>query len=280
MSALASLSDLVLQLTTSGIADNDFFHKTGLRSGVVASGLTVGRWSSMWLYDGQPGGASALPTSTPDIPTNTTAGSIDPDPFTAGKQRWLLGATATCLTTGTVMLYDRLHEQAGLSATVTTPQTVSGTLTRYNTNSTCVGNQIWAEIYSPIGGTQTTISCIYICQDGTTKTSQSATFGGTGWLERDRMIPIPLASGDSGVQKVTSCTVTATTGTAGSFGITVLHPLTYVYITLAGVGSSKDLISGTPGVVEILPNACLAVAWYAGTTTAPQLFGSLHAVDK
>jgi len=277
MSAIINLSDLVGQLTTSGIADSQFMYKSGLRQGAAPTAPVIGRWTSLWMYDGAPGGASSAPTTTPDIPTNTTAGSQMQNDPGGGRQKWLLGASMAGLTTGTVMIYDRLMEQGGLGSTTITPQTVSGVITRY-TNG--IGNQIWAEIYTQIGANSTTISCIYKNQSGNTSTSQLATFGNTGFREQDRWIQIPLASGDTGVQQVTSVTVTATTGTAGSFGITVAHPLTYVYLPLAGVGSVRDLISGAPGIVEVVPGACIAYSWLANTTTIPQLFGLLNMVEK
>jgi hypothetical protein len=178
------------------------------------------------------------------------------------------------------MLYDRLMEQGGLNGTITGAQAVSGILTRYNGNATCVGNQIWAEIYTAVGGTGTTIQATYKNQLNNLATSQVATFGGAGFQEQGRMIQIPLASGDTGVQQVVSCTLAGTTGTAGSYGITVAHPLAFLQLPLAGVGATRDLISGTPGVVEVIPYACLALAWYANTTTIPQLYGQHVAVDK
>jgi hypothetical protein len=281
MSSLTSLSDLVQQLTTSGVADVDYWYKSGLRLGAAPTAPVVGRWTSLWLYDGNPGGASAVPGTTPELPTNTTTGTIDVDPApTGGKQRWLLSLSATGLTSGTVLLYDRLMQQGGLSGTVTGAQAVSGILTRYNNNSTCLGNQIWAEIYTAVGATGTTITATYKNQANVLSTTQPVTFGGTGFNEQGRMIQLPLAAGDSGVQQVVSCTIAASTLTAGSYGITVGHPLTYVYLPLPGVGGARDLISGAPGIVEIMPNACLSLAWLAGTTTVPQLFGYHVAVDK
>jgi hypothetical protein len=170
-----------------------------------------------------------------------------------------------------------LHS-GGLSATVTTAQTVGGAITR-NTNG--AGNQIWVEIYTIIGATATTITASYTNQSGASgQITEPTTFGGTGSRDAQRMIQLPLASGDTGVQSVQSVTVLATTGTAGNFGVNILRPITVVPVGFTGTGSVRDLISGLPGIIEIDTAACLSLGWLSNTTTAPQIFGSLHMIEK
>ena len=167
------------------------------------------------------------------------------------------------------MLYDRLLQNGGLSGTNTSAQTVGGTLTR---NTGGEGNQIWAEIYTLIGTTATTITASYTNQAGVSgRTTKAVAIGGTGNREAERMLPLPLQDGDTGVQAVASATLAATTGTAGSFGITVVRPLGLGLISAAALGYWRDYVAGLPGLPLIDPDACLALSFYANSTAAPQL---------
>jgi hypothetical protein len=185
--------------------------------------------------------------------------------------------TAAASASGTLILYDRLLHIGGLSGTVITAQTVGGTLTR---NTLGAGNQIWVEIYTQIGTTATTITANYTDQDGNTAQTTTATaIGGTGLREAQRIIPLPLASGDSGVRAVASVTVLATTGTAGSFGVSIVRPIAVIPLGLLGAGAVRDFIAGLPSIPEIATDACLSLAWLANSTGAPQVYGSLHMIE-
>lgn len=124
------------------------------------------------------------------------------------------------------LLIDRLSHQGGLSGTVTTAQTTNlptAALTRYTSG---VGVMIGLEIYTQIGTTATTVTVSYTNQAGTSgRTSLARVFGGTNFREVNRIMPIPLADGDTGARSVESVTVLATTGTAGNFGVTLYKPL-------------------------------------------------------
>jgi hypothetical protein len=186
--------------------------------------------------------------------------------------------TGSCTQIGTLILYDRLLHIGGLSGTVTTAQTVGGTLTRY-TNG--LGNMVFVEVYTIIGTTGTTCTITYTDQDGNgAQVSQAITIGGTGFREVGRMLPFTLAGGDSGVQAVADVDLLATTGTAGNFGITIGHPLCQIPAIAVGGGGVRDLISGLPSLPEIETDACLCLAWLPNGTTAPQLMGSVHMIEN
>jgi hypothetical protein len=278
MASLTDLSDIINRVTggSSGTPENLFFFKDSRVA--AAAGVTVaGRYTSLWEYNGQPSHGAA--PGAVAIPDNTTNGGLKQTDPGGGRQKWLLGATATSSIAGTLIIYDRLLHISGLSGTVTTAQTVGGTLTRY-TGTESVGNQIWVEIYTQIGATSTTITANYTDQDGNAGiTSQSTAIGNTGLREVQRMIQIPLASGDTGVRAVASVTVAATTGTAGNFGVNIMRPLAYIPISLLGAGSVRDFISGLPSIIEIKTDACLAFQWLANSTAGPQIWGSLHMVE-
>lgn len=278
MSALTDLSDIINRVTggNGGMPEHLFFFKDARVAGAAASATVAGRMTSLWQYAGQPSHGAVPAAAT--VPTNTTDGSLKQLNPAGGTQKWLLGMTASASAAGTLHLFDRLLHNGGLSATVTTAQAVGGTLTR---NTGGVGNQIWVEIYTLIGTTATTITASYTNQSGVAgQVTQPTAFGGTGLREAQRLIQLPLASGDTGVQSVQSVTVLATTGTAGGFGVNIMKPITINPLGIAGCGSVRDNIAGLPGIIEIDTGACLSLAWFAGASVAPQVFGSLHMIEK
>lgn len=278
MTALTDLSDVVNLMTggNSGAPENLFYYKDARVAGAVAATPVGLRWTSLWQYEGIPSHGAA-PT-TVAVPDNTTAGGLKQTNPAGVKQKWLMGVTASGAQSGTLVLYDRLLHIGNLSGTVTTAQTVGGSLTRYTGGA---GNQIWAEIYTQIGATGTTLTASYTNQAGTSgQTTTAVNWGNTGFREAQRMIPLQLASGDTGVQAVASVTAVASTLTAGAFGVTVVHPLAIIPIINGGAGAMRDFITGLPGPIEILPNACLAWAYWPSTTTALTIVGSVHMCEK
>ncbi len=281
MAAITDLSDLVNLLSGGGAGPPEYLFQTkdNRVGSAAASNTVIGRWTSLWQYLGSPS-AGAAP-GTVSAPTNATPGSLRHTSPGGSRQKWLTGVSAATSAIGTLVLYDRLLHISGLNGTTASPtaQTVGGSITRY-TGSASVGNQIWIEIYTLIGTTATTISASYTNQDGDSKTTELAAIGGTGLREAQRLIPLTLASGDTGVRSVGSVTLTATTGTAGDFGVNIIRPLISIPIVNIGVSTVKDLISGLPTLPEIMSDACLAWAWLPNTTSPPTLFSSLHMVEK
>lgn len=284
MAALTDISDIINRFTggNSGTPEHIFFFKSQKLS-TGGSITTVGnRITNYWRGDGQPGGAPLAP-STATACTNATNGALKQTSPSGGRQKWLVAANVgASIQNGMVILYDRLLHISGLSGTSITAQTVGGTLGRYNSNSTCIGNRIYAEINTAIGSTGRTITASYTNQAGSSgQTTVSTTIGGTGWSEVNRVIPIPLAVGDTGVQAVASVTLSASTGTAGDFGIVIARPIMAFPQTGSQAGSYKDQISGIPGPIEIASDACLALYWQPNSASSGcSMFGSLHFIEK
>lgn len=270
MTAFADLSEVINRMTggNSGTPENLFLWIDNRIDSAAASATVAGKWSSLWRYNKTRGGVGAVPGAAA-VPDNTTRGGLLQTDPSGGREKWLLGNGIVGTSAGGVLLYDRLLHNGGLSGTVTTAQTVGGTLTR---NTGGEGNQIWAEIYTIIGTTATTITASYTNQAGTSgRTTKPVTIGGTGNREAERLLPLPLQDGDTGVQAVASVTLAATTGTAGSFGVTVAKPIGLGIIPAAGSGFWRDYVAGLPGLPGIDTDACLALAFLANGTTAPQL---------
>lgn len=278
MTAIASLDSLVQKLTggDNGNPENLHWFKAAKVAGADPTAPIAGRLMSLWRYDGSPSGG-AVPTTVATLDNTTTGGLKQTDPG-GGRQKWLHSLWACSLIGGTLILYDRLLHIGSLDGTVTTAQTVGGSLTRYTDG---VGNFAFAEIYTTVGASSTTIKLSsYTDQDGNTgQVGSLVTFGNTGFREDTRAIMLPLASGDTGVRAVASVQVTATTGTAGNFGVTIGHPLAYVSMPAPGVPGGRTFAQGLPGLPEIKTDACLAWLFKPAASTRPELVGGLSMLE-
>lgn len=280
MSSITSLDDLVSLTTGGGSAAPQFIHKFwngGSKATPVAS-----RWTSLLEYPSTLGHYSTTPGAAA-IPTNTLAGSfLQTDPG-GGRELWLTGGVVNMSQLGLLMIYDRLMHCSGLSGTSTGAQTVQGSpaspaLTRYTDG---VGNIAFAEIYTQIGATATTLTIDYTDQDGNTgHTSTAVSIGGTGLREGQRMIPIALAAGDTGVRAINTTTLAASTTTAGNWGITIAHPLAYMIVPSANVPAVIDLLTTGQGFPEVQTDACVCAAFLCATTTTLTGFASLAIHEK
>jgi hypothetical protein len=281
MAALTDLSDLINRLTggNNGTPETQFWFKTPRVAGAAATAPIAGRMASMWQYDGYPAGG-AVPTSAA-VCDRTTPGALPFTPPGGSREKFMVSAGVAPLTAGLYLLYDRLLHIGGLSGTLTTAQTVQGTtpapaLTR---NTGGVGNIAWAEIYTAIGTTGTTLTMNYVDQDGNSASS-TTNIGATGFREATRVLRLPLAAGDTGIRSVTSVQLTASTTTAGNFGITIARPLAWVPVGAAGSGGWRDYTTGLPGIPAIDSDACLALAYIPAAATAPEVWAAATFVEK
>ena len=282
MAALTDLSDLINRQTggNNGTPENVFYHKVPRVAGVAATVPIAGRGCSLWTYDGYPAGGTAPGAGA--IPTRTTTGAI---PFTAAggtREKWLISAGIVPQVAGVYVLYDRLFHISGLSGVSTADQTVQGStpspaLTR---NTGGIGNFAFYEIYTLIGTTSTTLTMTYTDQDGNTGQTSTINIGATGFREVTRAQRIPLAAGDSGLRAIEKVKLTATTGTAGDFGITIAQPLAWIPVGAPGVGGWRDFTTGLPGIPKIDNNACLSLLWVPAAATATEVWGTLGFVEK
>lgn len=282
MAALTDLSDLINRLTggNNGSPETMFFHKAPRVAGAAATVPIQGRMASIWTYDGMPASGSAPGAAA--IPTRSTTGAI---PFTApggSREKFLISAGVISSVSGVVVLYDRLLHVSGLSGTSTADQTVQGStpspaLTR---NTGGAGNFVFYEIYSAIGTSSATLTMTYTDNEGNTGQTTTINIGATGFREVTRAQRIPLAAGDTGVMAVDKVALSATTGTAGDFGITIAQPIAWIPIGSAGSGGWRDYTTGLPGIPAIDPNACLSLLFIPSSATAPELTGAMTFVEK
>lgn len=237
---------------TDSIAAPSQTVETGFSSTTVIAGRIFDTWRRAFPAIG------AVP-STAVVPVSTTAGAM---PFQNGNSGRLVATSSRIDSTvkQTLILCDRVSHQGGLSGTATGEQTTNlptAALTRY-TNG--VGVMAALTIYTQIGATATTFTMRYTNQAGTgSRVSKTLTIGGTNAREAGLSILIPLADGDYGIQSVQGITLAATTGTLGSFGVTLFKPLLMCNLDTTTLSENFDFLANNfyGGFPEILDNSCL-----------------------
>lgn len=234
----------------------------------------AGTFQSLWTAAGLPAAGIAPATGSGAVPTNATQGAIAwNSPGGANKgylARWALGGA----TVGSVILYDRLVHTSGLNGTLTTAQTINTTaLTRYNASSTEKAQvEAWLEWYTATGSTASNVTVSYTNEAGTAaRTSVSVAMPVTPSV--GQMLPLPLQAGDKGVSSVETLTLSASTATAGNFGVTLLRRIAEIPLLIANVNQSFDALA--LGMPEIKPGACLALMVLASTTNTGIMAGGL-----
>jgi hypothetical protein len=217
--------------------------------------------------------APAVPTTSVALNKNS-AQSMGPIPDISTGRLTFLGGRFNTSTFGAggMILVDLLNVSGGLSGTVTTAQTTNlptAALTRHTTGEGVMAGIV---IYSTVGTTATTVTISYTNSAGVSgRTSTPTSFGGSGFREPAILIPIPLQAGDTGIRSIESVTVTATTGTAGNFGVCMFKPL--AMISLESATGTMPLDSVSTGCIigslaEIDPDACLAISLFSATATS------------
>ena len=189
----------------------------------------------------------------------------------------LLRGRLDSLGTSTLIVADLLNISGGLSAIVTTEQTTNlptAPLTRYtNGEGVFAGLIIW----TAIGGTITTVSINYTNQNGISeRISPFVSFSSSVISERNvgRIFLMPLASGDTGVRAVKSLTLSASTGTAGDFGVILFKPLAMMAVSSSQAIDAVSTGGFTGSLCKIFPNACLS-GFLCPSATTQTISGSL-----
>ena len=195
---------------------------------------TANSYCSLWRATGQPG-QGAIPTVVATC-NNTTVGTIGFNQQMSPSTSY--GAyleIATGNAAMTMELHDRLANMGGLNGTLTTAQSVNldlNTLLATDNIDTRKGDanysdvQWWLEWYTATGGTIVTATIVVTYNDGTTGNLNALSLAGT--RPASHMIPlnslIPSAQSGKFIRGIVSVTLSATTGTAGNFGVTVTRP--------------------------------------------------------
>lgn len=235
----------------------------------------AGQFHSLWRATGQPG-QGGIPASAA-VCNNATVGALGFTQQTAPATSYLAILEGMSSNAGsTFELHDRLAHMGGLNGTLTTAQTVnlnldallaSNNLDARKGDSNYSDVQWWLEWYTDTGATVATATCAVTYNDGTTGNLTGISLAAT--RRASFMQPlnslIPAAASGKFIRGVTSVTLSVSTGTAGSFGVTATRYRAAFYKPVANVRFTSDWAS--LGLPEVPNESCLFPIIVSGATS-------------
>lgn len=229
----------------------------------------AGTFQSLWTAAGSPGAGATPATGSGQTCSSSTTGALSFVNPTGGELTYLARALANCGVIGSLILYDRLVTTSGLSGTSTGTQTInSQALTRYTSGT---GVSAWIEWYTATGATASNITLNYTNDAGATgQVAAAATFVQTPVV--GQMMPLPL-NGNDGIRIAESITLSASTGTAGNFGVTLMKRLLTIPLPQANSATVMDALSS--GLAQIPDSSCLAFMVWCSTTSTGVIHGEI-----
>lgn len=239
------------------------------------SSQVAGVYASLWRSTGQPG-QGAVPT-TAAVPTSATLGAIGFANQTAPISSYLAYMTfATSVAGATLEIHDRLAHQGGLVFNTTSAQTTNLPidLATLGVPADRLGDasygdvQWWLEVYTAGGATASNATINVTFDDASTGNLSTLAVGGTLGASRMYGLDILRTGAQQGlnIKGINSVTLSASTGTAGSFGFTCTRTRATIPTTLANRSEVADW--AYLGLPEIPNDSCLTpVILCIGTTS-------------
>ena len=240
----------------------------------------AGYITSLWRATGNyTWGQGAIPGAAATCDDTLQGGIVLPSFGTA--KGYVVRFNPIGATINSWLLFDRLAHMGGLSGTVITPtaQTVNVTLTTAASQGRCAAdgsNVDWfIEIYTDVGTTASNATITYTDQTDTSRTViLTGLFGASPLNRAGRCVQIIPNSGQT-IKSIVDVTLSASTGTAGSFGVTARRKLTSLGQMLANIAPvGVDAIS--IGAPEIRETSCLELLAQCSTTSTGVVQGDLQ----
>ncbi len=274
MTDFASENDVI-----AGLAN---FASAGFSQDVAKTSITTvsGFDYSGWTMPGNP--AVGVAPTTWASPTASTAGAWNPryiNPAAGKTCRILFAGLRYSVAAQPVIFCDRVGHMGGLSGIVTTAQTVGTAATMLSTPAADLrceagGGDLewWIEIYSALGSTGVNFTCAVTYSDNSTGNVVVAI---PASVPANRMYRIPPSSGNLTIKGISTVTLSATTGTAGNFGITATDRKFQFSVATANTDWIADW--ATLGMPDIGSNACLFPRIFATSSAAGIITGNIRA---
>lgn len=234
----------------------------------------VGVLSSLWTAAGMPAAGAAQGSLNGANCDDSTTGAFPLTNAGSGNSLYLLRALASGLVVpGTLLLFDRIWHNSTMSGTATGANAITQPSLPARVVDNGLGCRLGVEVFSSWGTTAVTLTITY--RDSADDVDRTMTLttvvpGGSGAPAAGTFVELPPATA-LGVKRVVSYGWSATTGTAGNFGLVVYRPIARIPIPF--VGGSLPLDFAALGMPQILNDACLALAWTGNATTAQGIYG-------
>lgn len=235
---------------------------------------------SLWRATGQPG-QGGIPAAAALCTKATVGAALNFTNPTAPVKSYLGYLFLSSSNQAAHEIYDRIGHMGGLSGTVATAQTVNldASSQGLNPGAARVGDAslrelLWfAEWYTDTGSTGVNLTVNVTFTDDSTANLTAVALAAT--RRASFLIPLNglIQAADSGkiIKKINNCTLSATTGTAGSFGFTVARPLTAAVSEQTSRGRTYDWAE--LGLPQVPDDACIWFVQQARTTSTGNVRG-------
>lgn len=229
---------------------------------------------SGWMAGGSPIAGNAPTTWVSPLHNNVGAINWRMVNSEATKTMRLLAATIRpSVANQPYIIQDRLGHMAGLSGTSTSAQSVNGTIASAAAQGRCLstGRDVdwWLEWYTTTGSTAVNATVNVTYEDGTTADIVVALPASVPAYRRHRIVP----GGVKGIKGVNTVTLSATTGTAGNFGVTATQRICGFSVPAANSDWIADW--ALTKMSKVGQSACLQFATYAVGTAFGTLTGNM-----
>lgn len=218
---------------------------------------------------GYPGAGSLSVGNTANglVPDDSLAGVPTVNAFGGGNTGVLQAVDYGSSVASRLTLYDRLFHVGSISllSTVTTTLTSQPSYASRLPSTDYTGLELFLEVNAAVSATATTVSVNYTKEDGTTGRSTGATASLSGFTTR-RLVPLPLAAGDKGIQKIESVTVGGTVATTGTVNIVVARRIWSNRVKSANDGNNDG--PDVTGMPQVYDTSCLWLVVEADSTSA------------
>lgn len=245
------------------------------------SSQAAGSYVSLWRATGQPG-QGAIPGAAA-VCNNALTGAMNFTQQTAPATSYggyMEAATGNAAMT--IEIHDRLMHMGGLSGIVTTPQPVNLDLAAnlaIDNLADRIGDanysdvQWWLEWYTATGSSAVTATIAVTYNDGTTGNLTAVSLAATrpAGFKLPLNSYIPAAASGKYIRDVDSVTLSATTGTAGNFGVTATRPRMTLGTPIANFKQPADWAA--LGLPEIFNSSCLYPIVLTSTTSSGTVRG-------
>ena len=240
------------------------------------SNTTAGQLHSLWRSNGFPS-QGAIPTSAAYCDDTLTGSWGLPDP--GSLQQYIGKFSGSSSVIGQLILMDRLSHMGGLNGTLTTSQAVNLDIVTPAAQVRCGADGtgvLWClEWYTDTGSTAVTATITYTNQDNVSGRTTTVSLAAT--RRASTLLPILPNTSDLRIKSIQSVTLSATTGTAGNFGVTAMVRQIECPIPIVGVGAVLDYAQ--TGLEKIAQTSCLFLVVLCSSTTTGNILGSFEVIQ-
>lgn len=232
-----------------------------------------GQLHSLWRATGSPNQA-AIPAAAATC-TDALTGAFPFNNPTNPVLTYLATLSAQMSIAGSLILYDRLAHMGGLNGTLVTAQTVNVSIpANRGADAGGAGVEWFLEWYTDTGATGVNATVSYTDQGNTAGRTVVVAVPAT--CRASRLLPIPPNAGQD-IKSIQSVTLSATTGAAGSFGVTCAERLGSVGVTTISKTEEKGVFD--IGLPRVYDDACLWLVNLASSTATGFMQGTLQLIQ-